>query len=162
MFAFKGVKFYIYHGREAVGDSSTGLLMLKPGLLHTRFTGQKLRSRGWFECIPFKIMRKLFCQKLPATPAFEITFSSQGVVLLQIRFIIDQFPRSPVGSCEISFGPMRAKSRPQIGGKTDVEPVIGFGSKNVNVEHIRSLVALARERSSVERGKLYVPTYAIE
>ena len=51
---------------------------------------------------------------------------------------------------------MRAKSRPQICGKADVEPVIGCGSKNVNVEHIRSLGALARERS------FYVPADAIE
>ena len=34
--------------------------------------------------------------------------------------------------------------------------MVGFGSKNVNVEHIRSLGALARERS------FYVPADAIE
>jgi hypothetical protein len=32
MFAFKGVKFYIYHGGGPTRDSSIGLLMLEPGL----------------------------------------------------------------------------------------------------------------------------------
>ena len=100
-------------------------------------------------------MRKLFLQKSPASAALEKSFAAQGVVSLQIRFIIDQLPRSPVRSCQIPFGAVRAKSGPQICGKADVKPVIRLGSKNVNVEHIRSLIALARERSSVGRGKFF-------
>ena len=47
-----------------------------------------------------KIMSELRPEESSAAPALEVAFSSQGVVSLQIRFIIDQFPRSPVRSCE--------------------------------------------------------------
>ena len=92
-------------------------------------------------------MPQLRFEKAPSRAALEVAFPPKCIGLVEVGFVVNQNPWSARRSRQISFGAMRAKSRPQICGKADVEPVIGCGSKNVNVEHIRSLGALARERS---------------
>jgi hypothetical protein len=103
-----------------------------------------------------EIASQLRLEESSAAPTLEIAFPSKSICSIQVGFVVNQNPWSAMRSCQICFRAMRAKSSPQICGKANVESVIGFGSKNVNVGHIRSLIALARERS------FYVPAHTIE
>ncbi len=84
-------------------------------------------SRGFFtHWMLRKVMRELFFQKPPAAATFQKSLTSQCILFLNVSFVIDQFPRTAKGGRKGQSLLMFSDAAAQVGGKTDVKPVVSF------------------------------------
>lgn len=83
-----------------------------------------------------EIMPKLLVQEAPPSATLEESHSAKGVLLLKIRLVIDQAPRSAKGSSEGQALAMHCHTPAQITGEANVEARIRFGMEHVDVEHL--------------------------